>query len=99
MSDDLHDQIKLEIFTGLWQDLKIHSVERDAVILVAQDLDLVIAAEKVAKDEVKSVQGWIQSGRFARPSVTQLESWEAMPQKSFRFVIVQPYVLIQELGH
>ena len=99
MSDDLHDRIKLEIFTGLWQDLKAHCLERDAVIVVAPDLDLVVAAEKVAKDEVKSVQAWIQSGRFARPTSEQLKSWESNPQKSFRFVIVQPYVLVQEPGH
>src|SRR3954469_831208 len=99
MSDDIHDKLKTEILVGQWQDLKIHCIERDAVIIVAQDLDLVLAAEKVVKDEVKSVQGWIQSGRFARPTLEQLESWDAIPKKAFRFVIVQPYVLIQEQGH
>lgn len=99
MADDLHEKIKAEILIGLWNDLKVHCLERDAVILVAQDLDLVTAAEKVAVDDVKSVQSWIQSGRFHRPTVEQIEGWNELQKKAFRFVIVQPYVLIQEQGH
>lgn len=99
MSDDIHSKLSTEILVGLWEDLKAHSVERDAVIIVAQDIDLVFAAEKVASDDVKAVQSWIQSGRFTRPSQQQLEIWSEMPQKTFRFLIVQPYVLIQEPGH
>ena len=88
----------LEIFTGFWSDLKPH-VERDAVFVVDQDLNLSEVAGKVVIDEVETVSGWIEGGSMRRPTVDELERWDQTPTLGFRFVIVQPYVLIQTQGH
>lgn len=94
----LREKLAEEIFTGLWHDLKPHS-ERDAVFLVDENLELLDVAVKVASDEATVVGTWIQSGKIRRPTPEELESWAGEPTKGFRFVIVQPYVLIQDLGH
>lgn len=98
MSDDLRDKLKAEIMQGLWADLKPHA-ERGAVILVSEDLDLVEVGEKVVRDEAESIQKWINEAQLLKPSNDQLKGWDAIESKSFRFLIVRPYVLIQEQAH
>jgi hypothetical protein len=98
MSSGLLEKLKAELMDGTWEDLKEHA-SRGAVFLVSQDLDLLHVAEKVATDDVSSVSGWLQAGSLIRPSSEQVKSWESAPSKSFKFIILQPYVLIQELGH
>jgi hypothetical protein len=98
MSSGLREKLKSELMDGTWDDLKDHA-ERGAVFVVSQDLDLLHVAEKVATDDASAVGAWIEGGSLIRPSEEQLKSWESVPSKSFRFIILQPYVLIQELGH
>lgn len=96
MSDQ--PRTKLEVLTGEWTDLKPHA-ERGAVFLVSPDLDLNEVAIKVAQDDVESIRAWIEANSLQRPLMNQIERWDESPGRSFRFTIVQPYVLIQELGH
>lgn len=91
---DFRDQI----LQGFWIDLKDHQ-ERNAIIIVDESLDLVEVANAVAGDDAKIVQGWIVSGKLTRPTPEQLAAWNAMQAKEFRFVIAQPYVLVQEAEH
>jgi hypothetical protein len=79
-----------------WQELRPH-LERDALIIVQSDLDLLTAAQAVAADDAGSVRLWLDQGALGKPSATQVEEWTAEPLRSFGFIIVQPYVLIQEM--
>ena len=90
--------MSLEILTGLWSDLKAH-LERHAVFLVHGDLDLREVSEKVAADDAKAIALWIEENLISRPTPQQTDAWDETPSRTFRFAIVQPYVLIQELGH
>jgi hypothetical protein len=78
-----------------WQVLRPH-LERDALIIVQPQLDLAAAAQAVAADDAAAVRLWIDQGGLGKPAVVQVEAWDAEPLKIFQFVIVQPYVLIQE---
>jgi hypothetical protein len=78
-----------------WLVLRPH-LERDALIVVQSRLDLTAAAQAVAANDATSVRLWIDEGALGKPSAAQVEAWDAAPLKSFRFIIVQPYVLIQE---
>ena len=91
---DFRDQV----LQGFWIDLKDHQ-ERGAIIIVSRDLDLVTVGTAVASDEAKVVQGWINGGKLTRPTPDQLAAWNQMQAKEFRFVIAQPYVLVQEAEH
>lgn len=75
--------------------LKPHA-ERDALILVARELDLIEVGNKLAEDDVKALEAWISKGLVSKPSMQQIELWDSTPNKRFMSVIVQPYVLIQE---
>lgn len=81
-----------------WKDLRIH-LQRDAVILVAAELDLIDVAVTVAEDDKDRVEGWISSAKLAKPTKEQLESWEKQLEKPFRVLIVQPFILVQMVEH
>ena len=92
--NDFRDQL----LQGFWHDLKQH-LERDAIIVVDPDLDLHDVAVHVEQDRAAVIQDWISKKLIAKPSAEQIRSWNEMPTKEFSFLIVQPYVLIQERGH
>lgn len=87
-----------QILIGFWHDLKTHA-DRDAVIVVDLNLDLSDVADQIIRDQLALVQGWVEQSQIGKPSPEQLLAWSEMPTKEFRFVIVQPYVLIQEMEH
>ncbi len=79
-----------------WKLLMPH-LNRDALVVVAPGLDLLEAGLAVAQDEVQTIQGWLSQNRLAKPSAAQIETWNESPDRKFRILIVQPYVLIQEI--
>ncbi len=79
-----------------WHWLRLH-LERGALIIIQPQLALREAARTVAADEVAEVRGWIEAGQITKPTLEQIAAWNAEPGKRFRMVIVQPYVLVQEI--
>ena len=70
-------------------------VERAAVFCVRTDVPLVKVALAVSLDLADDVKTWIASGEMQRLTI---EAFDALaPCTRFRFVIVQPFVLIQAL--
>ncbi len=72
--------------------------DRDAVILVSDSLDLVDVGYAIANDQTTSVQRWIQDCLIYKPSIEQKSVWNENQTKRFQALILQPYVLIQELA-
>ena len=97
-SKDLRQTLKDSIQQGEWAWLAPHHA-RGALIVVAQELDLVDVGVKVSMDAVAEVSEWLSKGALARPTAEQAEAWDDEPQRQFKFLIVQPYVLIQSMGH
>ncbi len=79
-----------------WSSVRIH-LQRDALILVAAQLDLVEVACKVAADETTEIGCWIESGQLGKPTKEQLDAWETQLDKPFRMLIAAPYILLQEV--
>jgi hypothetical protein len=79
-----------------WEWLLPH-LERDAVILVAAGLSLVEVGVALATDNAAAVEGWIAEQRIGKPSLAQRAIWNAGNPR-FTALIVQPYVLAQELA-
>lgn len=77
-----------------WRELRIH-LRRDALITVADQLNLLAVADAVVADDTTQVETWIAAGQLAKPSAAELEEWEKSPEKPFLMLIVQPYILIQ----
>lgn len=95
---ELKKKLESELLQSPWVDLKPHA-ERDAVFLVDPSLVLIDVGVAVVRDDVKSINSWLQSGSLARPTFTQISDWDRDQSREFRFLIVAPYVLIQNLAH
>lgn len=92
--DELKKKLSDELETAEWEILKPHH-QRDAVIIVDPDLDLIDVAARVGSNDLKQVANWMKDGRVSKPSPEQIATWTESPTTPFLFVIVQPWVLIQ----
>ncbi len=79
-----------------WSILRPHS-QRGALFVVSPPLSVLEAARAVAQDDTARVSKWLSSGRLARPSLEQLQAWDATPSRTFESIVVAPYVLMREL--
>lgn len=87
---------KRDIAEISWRELKIH-LQRESIITVAGELDLITVAVAVAEDDSNMVEGLIAAEQLGKPTEAQLKYWEKHQKVSFRMLIVQPYILIQEV--
>lgn len=94
---DLRTELSETIDEAEWEWLIPH-VKRDAVIVVSLDLDLLDVGEAIANDNISSVQRWIDEQLISKPSNQQLGLWNSNQQKRFNTLIIQPYVLVQEIA-
>lgn len=94
---DLKDELKQSLDEAQWDWLMPHA-DRDAVIVVADGLDLVDVGFAIANDQVAPVQRWIEASLIYKPSIEQKTLWNQDQTKRFTALIVQPYVLVQEMA-
>jgi hypothetical protein len=93
---DLRSELAESLDEAEWNWLKPH-VQRDAVVVVDHALDLLDVGVAIAGDDVLSVQHWISEQLIRKPSPEQLSNWNGDQMRRFQALIVQPYVLVQEL--
>ena len=72
-------------------------LQKDAVVIVHEGLDLVDVGMAIAQDDTLAVDRWINEQLITKPNNDNLAKWHQNPQQKFRAIIVQPYVLVQEL--
>ncbi len=89
------EELALTIDEAGWSWLKPH-LERGALIVVDDSLDLADTAMKVASDDSEAVQQLVNAGKVGKPSLSQLKAWDSAADKRFAMLIISPYVLIQE---
>jgi hypothetical protein len=95
---EVRERLEKDLAEVDWKSLRIHT-QRDALILVATQLDLVEVACKVTADAAEEVGDWITNGLLVKPTADQLVNWETELDKPFRMLIAAPYILIQEVQH
>jgi hypothetical protein len=78
-----------------WSILRPHS-RRGALFLVSSPLPLLEVARAVAEDDTARVSEWLSTGQLARPTASQVATWDATPSRTFESIVVAPYVLIRE---
>jgi hypothetical protein len=89
------EELELTIDESEWSWLRPH-LERDALILVDESLDLADAALKLAADDSECIETWIRDRKIGKPSDSQVLQWNEDKIKRFAMLIVSPFVLIQE---
>jgi len=95
---EMVERFKEDMAEVCWRDLREH-VQRDTIITLSPELDLVETATAIARDDSERIRDWIASGRIGKPSVEQIKAWEKQMDKPFRMLIVQPYILVQAICH
>lgn len=90
---DLRDQLTEEIDTAEWIDLLPHFTH-NRILLCGEGLGLLEAAVAIAEDESGVVGTWLQAGSLSRPTDDHAAAWQS-DGASFRFLIIQPFVLIK----
>jgi hypothetical protein len=93
---DLRAQLAESLDVAEWQWLAPHA-RRDSIIVVDRALDLVDVGIAIANDNITSVQHWIEESLIQKPSSSQISNWNANQTRQFNALIVQPYVLVQEV--
>lgn len=91
--DDLRTELTSMMGPVPWEVLKPH-VQRDAVVVVHDQLDLVEVGVAIAANQTQTVERWINEQLICKPTAGELIDWNS-ENKSFTSLIVQPYVLIQ----
>jgi hypothetical protein len=90
---DLKTQLREQLAEMEWHFLIPHA-QRDAVIVVNKELDLVEVGFAIANDNTNLVQHWISEQLIQKPSVKQLSVWNDDSKKKFYTIIVKPFVLV-----
>ena len=73
---DLKSELTASLDEAEWSWLVPH-VKRDAVIVVASELNLVEVGLAIVNDQSTSVQHWIAEGLIYKPSDQQKSDWNA----------------------
>ncbi|MCC5616038.1 DUF2288 domain-containing protein [Nostoc sp. CHAB 5836] len=93
---DLRAELTEILDEAEWEWLIPH-VQRDAVILIPPELSLVDVGVAIASDNIALVEKWVDKQLIAKPTIVQVGEWNGNRTKRFNTLIVQPYVLVQEI--
>ena len=93
MTDELRQKLMSEIDIAEWETLLPHFAH-ERLFACRADLSLLDAAIAIAVDDVAGIRELIRSGQLFTPGDDLAMAWFAA-KETFRFVIVQPYVLVK----
>lgn len=94
---EVEKRFERDLATVCWRELRVH-LQRDAIVTVDPDLDIITAATAVAHDETERVAGWIDNQLLGKPTAPQLQQWEGDLDREFKMLIVQPYIFVQDVA-
>jgi hypothetical protein len=103
--DNLRAELAEILDEAEWEWLMPH-VQRDVVVMVDPGLDLLDVGVAIASDNTTAVQHWIGERLLSKPSPEQIVEFAGNSRsgrlcqrdRRFKALIVQPYVLVQDLG-
>ncbi|MBG59939.1 MAG: hypothetical protein CMJ16_05715 [Peredibacter sp.] len=97
MSKELKDKLKEEVDQASWAMLEDH-YKRGAVFLVNK-VELEEVGVALATDDTQKVKLMLDNEELVKVDEPHQKEWEKTAnEKNFKFLIIQPYVLIQLLN-
>lgn len=93
---ELRTKLRSEVHSVAWPALEVFA-GKGTLLRVATSLDIVEVGARMAEDDRPQVEEWLLAGLLDRPDAELLARWRSEPQTTFAFLIVQPYVLAQEM--
>jgi len=94
--EELEKKLRESLDEAEWAWIQNHAT-RGAVVIADHPLNLIEVGVEIAEDNTQAIENWIQTGKLSKPSTVQLETWNLDPSRKFRCLVLQPYVLIQEI--
>ena len=91
---ELRDKVNRETARLPWSELLKHFAQGN-VIWVANELDLVEVAMRVAHDDKANITKWMEQGMVAKVSDQQCQSW-IDSGASLWATVVSPFILVQQ---
>lgn len=92
--DLLRTKLNGETARFAWKQLQ-RFYASGAVIVVAEDLDLVEVAFQIAKDNKAAVEQWMAGNRLGRATDEQAQAWLDADIELWT-VVVKPWILVQQ---
>jgi hypothetical protein len=96
--ETLRESLARQLDDVTWSGLRDHAA-RDGIILVDESMELLDTALVMAEDRSKEVAEWVEQGLLRKPTRDELNHYEACSEILFRYLIVAPFVLVQEMGN
>ena len=96
VTQSLTEKLRGEVLVSPWQDLIPHFA-RGGLLIAASDLDLLDAAEALARDQQERVSAWLALGSLRRAHDEDARHFTQTPDLRFQLIVVQPWVLAQLL--
>lgn len=99
MSEELSlsEQLKSQIDRAHWKLLEDHH-KRGALLLVSLTQDLVDVGVAIAQDNVQKIKELLDNGHLIRTTEELVAGFDKEENLEFNFIIIQPYVLIQNVN-
>jgi hypothetical protein len=91
---ELRAKVNRETARIPWSELLKHFAQGN-VVWVADELDLVDVAVRIAHDDKASISAWMDAGQLAKVSDQQCQEWIASDAKLWASV-VSPFILVQQ---
>lgn len=91
---EIYEKLKTELQSVEFSALQPH-VQREALLVCDGSLDLLQLGVDLAMDRVETIKSLMQSGKIKK--LSEGESQKISPDQKFLFLILQPFVIVQEL--
>ena len=97
MSEDttqpVREALSQDMGDAPWSMLEAHA-KRGGLIFVDGAIELLDVGEAIAGDDSAQVAEWMTRGLLTKPDEATMSSHSANPDQLWRFLIVQPFVLV-----
>lgn len=93
--DELIQKFQEELEESSFELIEPH-FKREAVYCLKKPNDLIHMAIHIANNRANIVKGYLDSGELYKPDQSEANKWLNDTSIRFKFLIVQPFVLIQE---
>jgi hypothetical protein len=96
MKNELLENFEKELDQTEWLLLEPHH-NKETLYYISNGIELTEVAMKIAQDDVKAIKQYLDQSTMSKPTSDQIKLWKEEPLKQFNFLIIQPYVIFNEI--
>ena len=89
---DLKSRIRIEP----WSEIR-GQLNNEKMLNLTYQADFLKVAAAISDNDGEVLRYYMNKGALRRPGQSQIEKWDLLPKKNFQLIIVEGYILFQEL--